>query len=40
MIFFHLYVKYEATGKFLNESSIKRLDKAIEKHNKIFELII
>ena len=40
MIFFHSYVKYEATGKFLNVSSINRLDKAIEKHNKIFELII
>lgn len=39
MVLFHSYVKFEATGKFTNYSSMKRFDIAVDKHIKILNLI-
>lgn len=39
MIVFHSYVKFEATGRFMNSSAKRRFDLAIVRHAKIFELI-
>lgn len=38
MIVFHSYVKYEATGKFINSSANHRYQLAIDRHSKIYEL--
>lgn len=40
MIVFHSYVKYEATGKFINSSAKRRFELAINRHAKIFKLVI
>lgn len=39
MIFFHLYVKFEATGKFRKSSANQRLKTAIKRHTEIFKLV-
>ena len=38
MIVYHSYVKYEATGKFINSSANHRYELAIDRHSKIYEL--
>ena len=40
MIILHSYVKFEATGKFINSSAKSRLNLAISRHAKIFESIL
>ena len=40
MIIFHSHVKYQATGKFTNSSAKRRFELAINRHAKIFELVI